>query len=200
MIQMLDQLFTSNTTSTTQPGHINMRLISVWANKRCLRGKYFPNDKVLKMALRILEGTKWRFSFYGHMLSWTRGPSAPQRKGIMQKNCNFFLTLQFITMTFWACILIYRLTLTHNEPGTNNISGKTLFENRYICRHCVCSFIFMHVMSQQVFGKIMNKSKIKFNEARKFLVKWLDILFIVMQQIKDKEWFGFTHTELNRLI
>jgi len=48
-IQMLDQLFRSKTTSTIQPGQMNMQLISVWANKRCLRGKYFQNDKVLKM-------------------------------------------------------------------------------------------------------------------------------------------------------
>ena len=36
----------------------------------------------------------------------------------------------------------------------------------------------MHVMPQQVFRKIFNKINFKFNEARKFLVKWLDISFI----------------------
>ena len=62
-------------------------------------------------------------------------------------------------------------------------------------------FILMYVMSQQVYGKIINKNKInfKFNEAWKFLVKWLDISFIELCS-KDKEWYGFTHTELNTLI
>jgi len=45
-----------------------MQLISVWANKRCLGGKYFPNDKSSENGVRILEGTKQRFSFYRHML------------------------------------------------------------------------------------------------------------------------------------
>jgi hypothetical protein len=44
-----DKLFRSNTTSTKQPGQMTMWLLSVWANKRVLRGKYFPNDKVLKI-------------------------------------------------------------------------------------------------------------------------------------------------------
>jgi len=124
-IQMLDQLFRSNKTSTIQLGQTNMRLISVWANKRCLRGKYFPNDKVLKMVLRILEGTKQRVSFYRYMLSWTRGPSAPQKKGIMQKNCticfNFTVynndLLSFVSFSTDSPSFSRHSILTHTEPA-----------------------------------------------------------------------------------
>jgi len=72
----------------------------------------FYKWQISENGVRLLEGTKQRFSFYGHRLSWTRGPSAPQKKGIMQKNCTICFNFTVCNNDFLS---LYPYLLTHHH-------------------------------------------------------------------------------------